>query len=201
MTRWQAIALGTLLGFTLFSSLLLAPSSQARATAPQARVRQARRDLSKARTTLRSARAAYSAAKSAGQQIGLDALHHDVVRARAAVRRLRALLDRLECRCTLRRAIARRQWRVVIRLVAAREHVSATGLSRMMTLESGGRADATSGPYCGLFQYCSSTWHGAWNPWRGRSIFDGEAQIRATARAIHRGWGASMWPGTYRMAF
>ena len=44
--------------------------------------------------------------------------------------------------------------------------------------------------YKGLFQYYPATWSGSWNPWRRHSIFDGWAQIRATAYALSRGMGA-----------
>lgn len=111
---------------------------------------------------------------------------------------------------SLRRRIARRQriaewnrrgrWRPLIAIAAAKYGVSARGLHRMMMLESGGRRTAGT-LYKGLFQYHPSTWRASWNPWRRQSIFDGWAQIRATAYAIRRGMGPSQWPNTYRMAF
>ena len=88
----------------------------------------------------------------------------------------------------------------LIAIAAAKYGVSARGLHRMMMLESGGRRTAGT-LYKGLFQYHPSTWRASWNPWRRQSIFDGWAQIRATAYAIRRGMGPSQWPNTYRMAF
>jgi len=78
--------------------------------------------------------------------------------------------------------------------------VSPVGLKRMMVLESGGRS-RLGGTYIGLFQYHPGTWRGTWNPWRRLSIYDGWAQIRATAYALHKGMGPSQWPNTYPRAF
>ena len=88
------------------------------------------------------------------------------------------------------RAAARGDWMPIVRDAARHNRISAAGLRRLMSLESGGRAHAENGSYHGLYQYCWSTWRAAWNPWRGASLYNGEAQIRATALAIHRGWGA-----------
>ena len=77
----------------------------------------------------------------------------------------------------------------IVREAAQRNHISATGLRRLMSLESGGRAHAENGSFHGLYQYCWSTWRAAWNPWRASSLYDGAAQIRATAVAIRRGMG------------
>ena len=94
-------------------------------------------------------------------------------------------------------------WMPVLRAAAKRYHLNVQALHRMMLLESGGRvlAKGGGGQFLGLFQYCLSTWKAAWNPYRSYSIFHGGAQIWATAVAIHRGWGRSMWPNTYPMAF
>ncbi len=70
-----------------------------------------------------------------------------------------------------------------------------------MLAESGGSAAASNGVDYGLFQYATGTWKGSWNPWRSASILDGGAQIRATALAIHLGYGSSWWPSTYPWAF
>jgi hypothetical protein len=70
----------------------------------------------------------------------------------------------------------------------------------MMMLESGGRR-TVGGMFKGLFQYYPSTWAGSWNPWRHESIYNGWAQIRATAYALSRGMGPGHWPNTYPMAF
>lgn len=94
-------------------------------------------------------------------------------------------------------------WLPVVKAAARRHHLNAGSLYRMMNLESGGRAYARGGGglFLGLFQYWPPTWRGAWNPYRSYSIFNGGAQIWATAVAISRGWGPRMWPVTYRMAF
>lgn len=117
------------------------------------------------------------------------------------VRALHRLAVRLRQALVLKAAAARGDWMPIVRDAAHHSHISATGLRRMMSLESGGRVHAENGSYHGLYQYCWSTWRGAWNPWRHSSLYDGAAQIRATAVAIHRGWGARMWPNTYPRAF
>ena len=94
----------------------------------------------------------------------------------------------------------RGQWKPLIEIAAAKYGVSVAGLHRMMILESGGRR-TVGGMYKGLFQYYPSTWAGSWNPWRHESIYNGWAQIRATAYAVSRGMGPSQWPNTYPMAF
>jgi hypothetical protein len=94
----------------------------------------------------------------------------------------------------------RGKWKPLIEIAGKKYGVSASGLHRMMMLESGGsRTIGTT--YKGLFQYYPSTWSGSWNPWRHESIYNGWAQIRATAYAISRGMGPSQWPNTYPMAF
>jgi hypothetical protein len=70
-----------------------------------------------------------------------------------------------------------------------------------MEVESGGSATASNGVDYGLFQYSSGTWKGSWNPWHSASIVDGGAQIKATALAIHLGYGPAWWPSTYPWAF
>jgi predicted flap endonuclease-1-like 5' DNA nuclease len=91
-------------------------------------------------------------------------------------------------------------WEPLIQIACTKYGVSASGLHRLMILESGGRRTVGT-TYKGLFQYYPSTWSGSWNPWRHESIFNGWAQIRATAYAISRGMGPSQWPNTYPMAF
>ena len=91
-------------------------------------------------------------------------------------------------------------WRPLIEIAGRKYGVSSTGLYRMMMLESGGKATAGS-TYKGLFQYSPSTWSSHWNAWRHESIFNGWAQIRATAYALSKGMGTSQWPHTYSMAF
>ena len=130
-----------------------------------------------------------------------DQWHRVVLRAKHRVRVLSAKVAALRRAVALQRAAARGDWMPIVRAAARHNHISATGLRRLMSYESGGRAHAENGPYHGLYQYCWSTWRAAWNPWRGVSLYNGAAQIRATALAIHRGWGAQMWPNTYPRAF
>ena len=92
-------------------------------------------------------------------------------------------------------------WWPAIQAAATANGIAARGLYRLMLVESGGVATARNGSYCGLFQFSSATWRGSWNPWRGASIFDGAAQIKASARAIVLGLGPGFWPNTYGYAF
>ena len=127
---------------------------------------------------------------------------------RAAIRHQRHLVAVWHRKVrTLRRAVrlqrcaARGEWMPIVRDAARKNGINAASLRRLMSLESGGSATADNGAFHGLYQYCWSTWRAAWNPFRSRSIYDGEAQIRATAHAIQRGMGPSMWPNTYPAAF
>jgi hypothetical protein len=167
------------------ATLTFAPSSQAATSTSdlKARLDQARISLSVAQASLRTARAALQAARSSGSAA-------DVATQRTAIRHLKRQIT------ALRRSIARLRFQIEYPM-------SVRSLTRMMLLESGGRVRAVGGGglFYGLFQYAPSTWKSAWNPWRNYSIFHGGAQIWATATAIHRGWGRSMWPNTYPMAF
>ena len=95
----------------------------------------------------------------------------------------------------------RHDWRPLIEIAGRKYGVSPAGLHRMMMLESGGQPTVVSGPYQGLFQFTTSEWARHWNPWRHERIFDGWAQIRATALALSKGMGPGQWPNTYPMAF
>jgi len=126
------------------------------------------------------------------------------VRAGTLARRWTLKVRRLQRRLrTLQRIAAwnrRGQWKPLIEIAGKKYGVSTAGLHRMMMLESGGSRTIGS-TYKGLFQYYPSTWSGSWNPWRRESIYNGWAQIRATAYALSRGMGRSQWPNTYPMAF
>ena len=121
------------------------------------------------------------------------------------VHRWKIKVHRLAKRVHRRRQIAtwarRHDWRPLIEIAGRKYGVSPAGLYRMMMLESGGQPTVTGGPYNGLFQYTPSEWVRHWNPWRHESIFNGWAQIRATALALSKGMGPSQWPNTYPMAF
>jgi len=130
-------------------------------------------------------------------------LRAKIAHVKARVVRLRRTVRRFGHRLYVERATARGYYLPLIRDVARRNGISATGLHTMMRLESGGRVTAVGGggAYLGLFQYCWRTWRAAWNPWRTSSIYDPAAQIRATARAVRLGYAARMWPNTYWVAF
>ena len=92
----------------------------------------------------------------------------------------------------------RGKWMPIIAIAAARYHVKADGMYRMMMRESGGQRFAGSNTsFKGLFQYYTGTWASGWNPYRHDNIYDGSSQIFATAYALSRGMGPSMWTTTY----
>jgi len=131
-------------------------------------------------------------------------LERRVARLRASTRDWRKRVEDLARRVRRRERIAawnrRGEWRPLVELAARRYGVNAAALYRLMMYESGGRRTAGT-TYKGLFQYHPGTWKASWNPWRGASIYNGWAQIRATAYAIKRGYGPHMWPSTYPRAF
>jgi hypothetical protein len=92
-------------------------------------------------------------------------------------------------------------WWPLIKSAAAADGIWAEGLYRLMLAESGGVATCSNGVDYGLFQYSPGTWKGSWNPWRTASILNGGTQVKATALAIHLGYGPSWWPSTYPWAF
>ena len=132
----------------------------------------------------------------------VEELRARVAKARRAVRIWKLRVYRLarQYRFKLRMAEWERrgQWMPIIRVAAAKYHVSAGGMYRMMMRESGGRRYAGSGSaFKGLFQYHTGTWAAGWNPYRHDSIYDGSSQIFATAYAISRGMGRQMWTTTF----
>ena len=93
-------------------------------------------------------------------------------------------------------------WWPLIKSAAASQGVSARGMYRLMMIESGGSAGIVGpGGFHGLFQYARTTWNGSWNPYRAAGIYDGAAQIRATALAVRLGYGSSWWGESYAWAF
>lgn len=204
MRRCNALALTILATSTVFAGLFATAPGLARAGGLETQLRFARRDLSSARLALRSARADYELFLSTGATRGSGWYLCVIRRARTRVRSLTERIASLRRRIAaqrLRHAARQGHWLPLVRKIAAQNGISAAGMYRLMSLESGGRASACSGSFHGLYQYCYSTWKGAWNPWRDRSIYDGEAQIRATARAIRKGWGHDLWPNTFPLAF
>jgi len=186
---------------TLCAGLLAVSASPAQGRGLAQQYAKARRDLRSARAGLEKARAAYRTFLAGDPLRSHHMYLRAIRRARAHVHKLRARVKALRRKVSLQRSAADHGWWPIIREAARKEGISAAGLHRLMILESGGRATITAGQFYGLYMYCYSTWKAAWNPWRDRSILSGEAQIRATARAIKRGWGPRMWPNTYPMAF
>ncbi len=99
-------------------------------------------------------------------------------------------------------AVGSGPWWPLIQQAAGVNGVSARGMYRLMMIESGGDASVVGpGGFFGLFQYAPTTWKGSWNPYRGHSITDGAAQIKATALAIKLGYGHAWWDPSYTYAF
>lgn len=153
---------------------------------------------------LRPALAARLLADGAVTADEVSGLEGRVVKWRRVVSRLRRTERTLKARIALRVRIAgwnrNGAWRPLIEIAAKRRGISPDGLYRLMMSESGGRRYAGT-TYKGLFQYYPGTWRGRWNPWRSQSIYNGWAQIQATAYAIDRGMGPAHWPSTYWRAF
>jgi hypothetical protein len=193
--------------FTVLLSIcvaaVVATPDEAHAASLKTQLRQARTELAGAQADLNYLKIALRAAitsKDRVTQRSLAPRYHRLVRhtipaLRKRVRRLEALVYR-----PMTPGPNGSWWRV-IKPAALRHGLDPKALQRMMILESGGRADCVSGPFMGLFQYCSAAWNGAWNPYRKLGVFNGGAQIWATATAIHRGYGPQMWPNTYPMSF
>ena len=132
----------------------------------------------------------------------VEELKAKVAKARRLVRIWKKRVAKLGRQYRLERNLIRwekqHKWRKIIEVAAARYHVKAAGMYRMMMRESGGQQYAgSSTPFKGLFQYWTGTWAASWNPWRRDSIYDGSSQIFATAYAIHKGMGPQMWTTTF----
>ena len=132
----------------------------------------------------------------------VEELKAKVAKARKAVRvwkqRVRRIARQYRLQQNLVRWERRHQWMKIIEVAAAKYHVKADGMYRMMMRESGGQRYAgADGAFKGLFQYWTGTWAASWNPWRHDSIYDGSSQIFATAYAIHKGMGPQMWTTTF----
>ena len=132
----------------------------------------------------------------------VDQLKARIAKARRAVRIWKLRVQRLAKRYRLQRQMAewerRGKWMPIIEVAAAKYHVRAAGIYRMMMRESGGQRYAgSSSAFKGLFQYCVSTWSASWNPYGHNSIYDGSSQIFATCYAVSRGMGPQMWTTTF----
>ena len=226
MTRcksWTAI-LALLIIATAITTAVISPKADA--SALKGKLRHAKRELRHARQRLTAAEAAVAATLSstasgtttdpattttnpattttsaAPASPTLAELQAKVDKERQAVRRWKRRVRRLARRVHLQRRLAawesHGKWKPIIRIAAAKYHLQADGMYRMMMRESGGRRFAGSNTaFKGLFQYWTGTWAASWNPYRNDSIYDGSAQIFATAYAIHRGMGAQMWTTTW----
>lgn len=132
----------------------------------------------------------------------VEELKARLAKARRAVRLWKQRVHRLAKEYRFRLKMAewerRAKWMPIIEVAAAKHHVKADGMYRMMMRESGGRRYAgAESPYKGLFQYWTGTWSASWNPYRHDSIYDGSSQIFATAYAISKGMGPQMWTTTF----
>ena len=205
---------------TALTTAVITPDAQA-STPLRGKLRVAQRALRQATDRLKAAEAALAAAQigitdsvallaaqdlapspAAAAPASVAQLKAKVAKARRAVRIWRQRVQRIarQVRQQVQMADWERsaEWMPIIKVAAAKYHVKADGMYRMMMRESGGRRYAgASSPYKGLFQYWTGTWAASWNPWRHDSIYDGSSQIFATAYAIHKGMGAQMWTTTW----
>lgn len=210
--RRKDIVTGTRLWIALLALLVVATTAltvvppKAGAATFSEQLRTSRRELRRAEARLDVAQAALAAAFLAHQRRGTGVLVREVSRKRHAVGFWRAVIRdlarkqaQLDSAASLERA---GDWRALIDRTARKYGVNADGLYRLMMMESGGKVRAVgAGRYYGLFQYALGTWKGDWNPWRGESVFDGSAQIEASAYAIKKGMGRSLWGNTFPVAF
>jgi hypothetical protein len=205
---------------TALTTAVITPDAQA-STPLRGKLRVAQRALRQATDRLKAAEAALVAAQigitdsvallaaqdlapspAAAAPASVAQLKAKVAKARRAVRIWRQRVQRIarQVRQQVQMADWERhaEWMPIIKVAAAKYHVKADGMYRMMMRESGGRRYAgSSSPYKGLFQYWTGTWAASRNPWRHDSIYDGSSQIFATAYAIHKGMGAQMWTTTW----
>lgn len=201
MTRTTS-RIGFLALLVTVTAMLSAGAAPASAGGLAGQLRQAKAELRQAKAQLHKAEDALAAALAAHQKRGLGALIRRVEKSRRAVRLWTRTVKDLAARLAKARAAASGDWKTLCRRAAAKYGISADGLYRLMMMESGGRARAVgAGRYHGLFQYTLATWRDGWNPWRGRSVYNGAAQIQASAYAIKKGMGYSLWGNTYPLAF
>lgn len=179
---------------------------QAAAASLKERLREAKSDLRSAEARLDDAKAALDAALEAHQSRGLGPLHLAVEEGRREVSRCKSVVRKLSAKlaaaASASAAADSGDWRTLIDRAAKKYGISARGLYRLMMMESGGKVRAVgAGRYFGLYQYALVTWKDDWNPWRGKSVYDGAAQIEASAYAIKKGMGRSLWGNTFPAAF
>ena len=203
MTRTKLWTTLFALLFVATTALWAAPSG-AGAETLGAQLRSSRCELRRAEVRLCDAEAALAAARLAHQR-GVGLYAHQVEVARREVRSWRAVISDLRTergRETLAMFEKSGTWRPLIERAAKKYGISADGLYRLMMMESAGKARAVgAGRFYGLFQYSLVTWRDDWNPWRSESVFDGSAQIEASAYAVKKGFGRSLWGNTFPVAF
>ena len=195
------VALGAALVVASPSLATTSKAAQAHARL-QAKLDQATAELNVLKPQLEAARVALKAGLASSDTVAVAAAR-DIIRAvKPQVKKLTLRIKRIRFILDHPMSPGRNgSWMPVINAAATHFHLSASSLRHMMMLESSGSTHCVTGPFKGLYQYCSSTWNAAWNPFRKYGIFNGGAQIWATATAIHRGWGPHMWPNTYPMSF
>lgn len=199
----------TILGLTLLAvvaTTLWAAVPEANASTLASQLRTSERELREANADLDEAHAALATALAEHRRRGLGTLILVVNKAKHAVAFWKEVVADLRAQRARERqaatAASRGDWKELITQAARTYGVSADGLYRLMIMESGGRPGVvSSGKFYGLYQYALVTWRGDWNPWRGASVFDGGAQIRATAVAVKKGMGRALWANTYAAAF
>jgi hypothetical protein len=210
---WIAI-LAFLTVATALTTAFATPDAYA-STPLSAKLRVAKHELSQAHDRLKAAEAALAAAlagttaptvvpsgNTSATTPTVAQLKAQVAKARKAVHVWQTRVTRIARRVHQQAQIAdwelHAKWMPIIQIAAAKYHVKADGMYRMMMRESGGRRTAgAGGAYKGLFQYWTGTWAASWNPWRHDSIYDGSSQIFATAYAISKGMGPQMWTTTF----
>ena len=214
---WSAI-LAFLIVTIALTTAIVTPDADA-STPLSGKLRIAKRELRQASDRLKTAEAALAAALATPEATGLavqsavtpqagaatadvDTLKAQVAKARKAVRVWQTRVRRIAAKVKQELQIAdwekHAKWMPIIKIAAAKYHVKADGMYRMMMRESGGRRFAGSdSAFKGLFQYWTGTWAADWNPWRHDNIYDGSSQIFATAYAIHKGMGPQMWTTTF----
>jgi hypothetical protein len=216
---WIAIIAFFIVATTL-TTAIITPDAHA-STPLRGKLRLAQRELRQAHDRLQAAKAALAAAltvttppvgalsgqaspqpQATAPPTSVEQLKAKIVKARKAVRIWQRRVRRIGAQFRQQQQIAgwesHAKWMPIIKIAAQKYHVKADGMYRMMMRESGGRRLAgADSAYKGLFQYWTGTWAASWNPWRHESIYDGSAQIFATAYAIHKGMGAQMWTTTW----
>ncbi len=195
-----------LLALVVAAAVLAFAPARASAATLRAQLRIARVELREAKAQLHEAKDALAAARAAHQKRGLGSLLLEVRKARHAVRfwtaAVKDVAAKLAKKAATKRKAASRDWKTLCRRAAKKHGINGDGLYRLMMMESGGKARAVgAGRYYGLFQYALVTWRADWNPWRDCSVYNGAAQIKASAYAIKKGMGHSLWGNTYPAAF